>query len=82
MDPDTIFSIFTGVMVIAVIYMLMPSDMSNRQQRALAVFALASGMFIYLYMQENPEFLKDTSERIAVALVGLVLFFVQVLRQR
>jgi len=82
MDPDTIFSIFIGVMVIAVIYMLMPSDMSNRQQRALAVFALASGMFIYLYMQENPEFLKDTSERIAVALVGLVLFFVQVLRQR
>lgn len=82
MDSSFVSILSIGAMLIGVIFALGSPESSGQYRRALSVFALGAAIFLAQYLTENPAALSNAQAQIAVALIGLIIFFIRSLQRQ
>lgn len=82
---DMLMALLLGVMVLADVYLLLDqvfkfNTLSSR--RAAGIFAGAAGLATTLYLLGNPAFLQELVAKVVLALAGLLLATLALLRKR
>ena len=71
-NTDLIYSLAIGIIVLALTYSSCYHRL-NFEKRVSIVIAIAFGVIVYVFLQENPQILANTVTRIALALIGAVI---------
>ncbi len=69
-------------MLTATIFALALPRGDRRQVRAISVFAFGAVLIVTDWLMDDPTRLETVQNELAVALIGLIFFFIQVLKRR
>ena len=70
-----------GMMLIGILFSLMYSKGDTRHNRAMGVFAMGAVIVLAGWLIKNPDSLRQVENQLALALLGVIFAFIQMLKR-
>ena len=80
-DYNLISILSIGVMLIGALYSLTSPRGSQQYRRAFAVFALGAAVLVSIWLLIDEVNLIETRNRLALALISVIIFFINSLKR-
>ena len=71
-----------GMMLIGTLFGIIYPSRDPRHDRAMRVFVMGAVIVLSAWLVTNPQALRETENQLALALLGLIFAFIEVLKHR
>ncbi|GEM_PF-4354752 len=82
MDLSFVTILSIGAMLIGSIFALVYPQQDRRHGKAVGVFALGAAVLVTTWFLEYPDRLPEVHEQLALALIGIIFVFIEVIKRR